>query len=81
MHHYFAAGNPLPGSGTVLVSLADPDKRAGTALVSQLHDWGFDVGATQGTRRALETMAVAAQPVAKVGAGRPDVVDLIAQGK
>ncbi len=75
-----AAGNPLPGSGTVLVSLADPDKREGTALVSQLHDWGFDIVATQGTRRALEAMAIPAGPVLKVGEGRPDVVDRIAQG-
>jgi carbamoyl-phosphate synthase large subunit len=87
-----AAGNPLPTAGTVLVSLADPDKREGIALVSQLCDWGhrpvgddaptgFEVVATQGTARVLQAMGVPAEVVLKVGEGRPDVVDLIAQGK
>ena len=76
-----AAGNPLPAKGTVLVSLADPDKRDGTSLVSQLYDWGFDIVATQGTTRVLEAMGIPAKRVLKVGEGRPDVVDLIAQGK
>jgi carbamoyl-phosphate synthase large subunit len=76
-----AAGNPLPTKGTVLVSLADPDKRDGTSLVSQLYDWGFDIVATQGTARVLQAMGIPAKRVLKVGEGRPDVVDLIAQGK
>lgn len=76
-----AASNPIPTEGTVLVSLADPDKREGTALVSQLYDWGFDIVATQGTARVLQAMGIPAKVVLKVGEGRPDVVDLIAQGK
>jgi carbamoyl-phosphate synthase large subunit len=76
-----AAGNPLPAEGTALVSLADPDKREGTALVAQLCDLGFDVIATQGTARVLQAMSIPAEVVLKVGEGRPDVVDLIAQGK
>jgi carbamoyl-phosphate synthase large subunit len=76
-----AAGNPLPTEGIVLVSLADPDKREGIALVSQLCDWGFEVVATQGTARVLQAMGVPTEVVLKVGEGRPDVVDLIAQGK
>jgi len=76
-----AASNPLPTAGTVLVSLADRDKREGTSLVSQLYDWGFDIVATQGTARVLQAMGIPAKRVLKVGAGRPNVVDLIAQGK
>ncbi len=76
-----AAGNPLPTEGTVLVSLADPDKREGSALVSQLCDLGFDIVTTQGTARVLQAMGIPAKAVLKVGEGRPDVVDLIAQGK
>ena len=76
-----AAGNPLPTSGTALASLADPDKRQGIALLAQLSDLGFDLVATSGTARALRAMGLPAQIVPKVGEGRPDVVDLIAQGK
>jgi carbamoyl-phosphate synthase large subunit len=76
-----AAGNPLPTSGTVLVSLADPDKREGISLIAQLADLGFDVVATRGTARALQAMGVAAREVPKVGEGRPDCVDVIVQNK
>ena len=76
-----AAGNPVPTEGTVLVSLADRDKREGTALISQLWDWGFDIVATRGTARVLQAMGIPAGVVSKVGEGRPDVVDLVAQGK
>jgi carbamoyl-phosphate synthase large subunit len=76
-----AAGNPVPTEGTVLVSLADWDKREGTALISQLSDWGFNIVATRGTARVLQAMGIPAGVVLKVGEGRPDVVDLVAQGK
>jgi carbamoyl-phosphate synthase large subunit len=76
-----AAGNPLPTAGTVLLSLADRDKRDGTPLITQLCDMGFDIIATRGTARVLRAMGIAVTEVAKVGEGRPDVVDLIAQGK
>ncbi len=75
-----AAGNPLPTQGTVLVTLADPDKRQGVPLVAQLGDMGFDIVATRGTARVLKAMGIPVQEVAKVGEGRPDCVDLIAQG-
>jgi carbamoyl-phosphate synthase large subunit len=76
-----AAGNPLPTEGNVLVSLADPDKREGTALAAQLNDMGFDLIATAGTAQTLASMGIPVQTVHKVGEGRPDCVDLIAQGK
>ncbi|RKY70320.1 MAG: carbamoyl phosphate synthase large subunit [Candidatus Latescibacterota bacterium] len=76
-----AAGNPLPVEGTILVSLADRDKEEGTALIAHLHGSGFHIVATEGTARALQAVGIPAEAVPKVGEGRPDVVDLIAQGK
>ena len=76
-----AAGNPLPTEGTALVSLADRDKREGVALVAHLHDLGFHIVATEGTARTLQAMGIPAEMVQKVGEGRPNVVDLIAQGR
>jgi carbamoyl-phosphate synthase large subunit len=76
-----AASNPLPTSGTVLVSLSDQDKRQGVSLVAQLSDLGFAIMATRGTVHALRAMGVVAQEVPKVGEGRPDCVDVITQGK
>jgi carbamoyl-phosphate synthase large subunit len=76
-----AAGNPLPTQGMVLVSLADCDKREGASLITQLYDMGFDIVATRGTARVLQAMGISAETVLKVGEGRPDVTDLIAQGR
>ena len=76
-----AASNPLPTSGKVLVSLADPDKREGISLVAQLSDMGFEVLATRGTANALQAMGIPATEVLKVGVGRPDCVDVIVQDK
>jgi carbamoyl-phosphate synthase large subunit len=76
-----AAGNPLPTSGTVLVSLADPDKREGTSLVARLSDMGFEIVATGGTARVLQAMDIPVKVVLKVGEGRPDCVDVIVQDK
>ena len=63
------------------MSLADKDKREGVSIVAHLHDLGFDIYATEGTARALKAVGVPVRTVAKVGEGRPDVVDYIVQGK
>ncbi|MGC9522102.1 MAG: carbamoyl-phosphate synthase large subunit [Anaerolineae bacterium] len=76
-----AAGNPLPTTGTVLMSLADPDKREGVSLAAQLSDLGFEMLATRGTAKALRAMGVAVTEVAKVGEGRPDCVDVVVQDR
>ena len=76
-----AAGNPLPVSGAVLASLTDADKREGVALLGQLYDMGFAIFATRGTLNALRAMGIPAELVHKVGEGRPDCVDTIAQGR
>ena len=76
-----AAGNPLPTSGAVLASLTDADKREGIALIAQLHDMGFAILATRGTAHALRAMGIPAEVIHKVGEGRPDCVDVIAQGR
>ncbi len=76
-----AARNPLPSEGTVLASLSDPDKREGISLLAPLHDLGFNIAATGGTAQALRAMGIPVEVVNKVGEGRPDVTDFIAQGK
>jgi carbamoyl-phosphate synthase large subunit len=75
-----AAGDPLPTGGTVLVSLADRDKRDGVPLVAQLSDWGFSIVATRNTARSLRALGLPVEEIAKVGHGRPDVVDRITGG-
>lgn len=74
------ASNPLPKKA-ILVTVRDKDKRDVIPLVSYLFDLGFDIYATNGTARALNSVGIPAKRVPKVGEGRPDVIDLIEQGK
>jgi len=80
-----AAGNRLPVSGTVFLSLADRDKAAGLDAARQFAALGFDLAATSGTAAVLEAEGIAVSTVvAKVGESHPgvvDAVDLIAGGQ
>ncbi|MGO8870441.1 MAG: carbamoyl-phosphate synthase large subunit [Acidimicrobiales bacterium] len=80
-----AAGNRLPVSGTVFLSLADRDKAVGLEAARQFALLGFELAATSGTAAKLEGEGIpVATVVAKVGeshAGVVDAVDLIAGGK
>jgi len=78
-----AAGNRLPASGTVFLSLADRDKRAGIDVARRFVELGFALVATSGTAAALETDGLpVAAVVVKVGEERGiDAVDLISSGK
>ena len=75
-----AVNNYLP-SRAVLATIADKDKRDFLPLLSYLYDLGFEIYATSGTSKALETFGVPTQKVPKIGEGRPDVIDIIEQGK
>jgi carbamoyl-phosphate synthase large subunit len=62
-----SAGERLPSSGLVFISLADRDKPAGVRAAAQLVDLGFSIAATDGTAEHLERNGVpVAQRVAKL---------------
>jgi carbamoyl-phosphate synthase large subunit len=80
------AGNPLPASGTVFLSLANRDKPAGMLVARRFAELGFALAATAGTAAALEAEGLkVASVVAKVGEAESDTtadaVELIASGK
>ena len=75
----------LPLSGTVFVSTADRDKRAITFPVARLHQLGFSILATEGTRRVLSRHGIPSEVVRKKSQGKgpdgePTIVDLINDG-
>ncbi len=72
-----AAGAGLPSEGTVFISVTDTDKPAATQLAARFHDLGFDVVATEGTAKAISGMGIPVETIRKLGAGSPNVVDLI----
>src|SRR5271163_3613533 len=72
-----AAGQRLPRTGTVFLSVNDRDKKHVGALGKELAGLGFRLLATRGTAAALRAAGVEAEPVFKVNEGRPNIVDLI----
>ncbi len=72
-----AAGQRLPGAGTVFLSLADRDKPMGLAVAQAFLRLGFRLVATPGTARYLRHHAIPTDVVAKVGDGVPDTRQLV----
>ncbi len=72
-----AAGSPLPVEpGKMLVSLSEkPDDCV--QVVKNFVELGFKIVGTEGTVKYLQKHGVEAEEVAKIGEGRPDVLDLI----
>ncbi len=63
-----AAGDPLPESGTVFLSLADRDKRVGVRAAEKFQALGFSLAATAGTAAALREAGIGVDiEVAKLG--------------
>jgi carbamoyl-phosphate synthase large subunit len=81
MKSQLAAGQNLPLSGTVFVSVRDKEKRGIVFLVKRLIDLGFDIIATKGTANVLRKNGIAAGVVNKVYEDRPNILDYIKDGK
>jgi carbamoyl-phosphate synthase large subunit len=76
-----AADNGLPTSGTVLVTVNEPDKRTVTPIVRRFRDMGFRIMATLGTAAFLRARGIPAEGVLKVHEGRPNTIDMIVNGQ
>ena len=72
-----AAGNPLPESGNVFLSVADHDKQETVAMARELAALGYTIYATRGTATALRDAGIKARAVFRISDGRPNVLDLI----
>ncbi|MBN3961285.1 carbamoyl-phosphate synthase large subunit [Nostoc sp. NMS8] len=75
------AGERLPLTGTVFVSMSDRDKAAASGVVKEFIDLGFTVMATLGTRRVLLEQGLNIELVLKLHEGRPHVLDAIKNQK
>ncbi len=75
------AGQKLPLSGTVFISVKNRDKEAVLPLARRFSDLGFTLIATRGTARFLAEHGIAARRISKVSMDRPHVVDAIKNGE
>jgi len=71
------AGQNLPLSGKVFISLKNKDKRPMLFVARKLQELGFTLIATRGTAAALLKNDVKVELISKVSEGRPNIVDLI----
>ena len=72
-----SAGNTIPKSGKVFISVNDADKLDIIRTARDLTELGFDIIATTGTTKELKRNGIKVNSVFKVGEGRPNVVDSI----
>lgn len=71
------AGQDLPASGNVLLSVKNKDKRNVVFIAKKLSDLGFKIYATKGTGKVLVNNGIDVAFVNKVSEGRPHIVDMI----
>ena len=71
------AGERLPTSGKVFLSVRDADKKGVAKVAKELIELGFDLVATTGTARVIHDAGHTCFLIHKVGEGRPDIVDMI----
>ncbi|GHD74439.1 carbamoyl-phosphate synthase large subunit [Vogesella fluminis] len=76
-----AAGDRLPRTGKVFLSLRESDKEGGIEVARELQKLGFGVCATRGTAKAMADAGIVVQVVNKVNEGRPHIVDMIKNGE
>ena len=77
------AGQGLPSSGAVFVSVADRDKRGVVLAVARLAALGFEVLTTEGTGRTLRRSGIPCRILRKASqpGTEPSVIDLIESGE
>ena len=76
-----ATQSPLPVSGTVLITIANRDKKRILEAARNFHEMGFKIISTGGTRKFLEENGIPATLILKVHEGRPNIVDAIKNGE
>jgi carbamoyl-phosphate synthase large subunit len=75
-----AAGVVLPKSGTIFLSVTSRHKEQLVGLARRLVAMEFQLLATEGTARRLESAGVTVQVVKKVAEGRPNLLDYLNDG-
>ena len=71
------AGNILPMEGNIFISVNDVDKMKVIPIARDFYELGYNLIATDGTFNLLNQNGINCKLIAKVGEGRPNVVDHI----
>lgn len=72
-----AAGQNLPESGKIFISVKDSDKSAIIEIGKRFSEMGFDILSTFGTGKVLTDHGIPATFMKKIAEGRPNILDCI----
>ncbi len=72
-----AAGQPLPLSGNIFISVRRGDRKGIIHVARNLKELGFELLATRGTAAALQENGINCERVNKISQGRPHILDKI----
>lgn len=75
-----AAGQPLPKTGTVFISVRDQDKPRSVGLAGELSAAGYALAATPGTAAAILAAGISVETVPKIMSGDATITERIASG-
>ena len=78
---FVASGVPVLNYGTVLITLADEDKKEALPLVKRFFDLGFNIEATTMTSQFLKEHGVKSHTLKKVSEGSTETLESIRSGK
>uniref|UniRef100_UPI004057A08A carbamoyl-phosphate synthase large subunit n=1 Tax=Candidatus Electronema sp. TaxID=2698783 RepID=UPI004057A08A len=76
-----AAGQKMPKSGCVFISVRHSDKDGMVPVAKELVRMGFSILATQGTADKLAEHGVGCERVNKISQGRPHILDKLKDGQ
>lgn len=76
-----ATQTAIPSEGTVLMSVSDRDKDDAAKVAQEFTDAGFAIVATKGTCELLNEAGIKAEHINKLGEGRPNILDALANGE
>lgn len=75
------SGIHVPTKGCILFTVADKDKEEMKQLAKAFADLGFEICATEGTAKAIQSMGIDAEVVGKVHERSSDIIQMIKNGK
>jgi len=76
-----AAGNEIPASGRIFISVRDEDQKSVIDVARYFSDNGFEILATRGTAKVIEKGGIEVRRVNKISEGRPNIADMIVNGE
>lgn len=75
------SGIHVPTKGCILFTVADKDKEEMKQLAKAFSELGFEIAATEGTAKAIQSMGIDAEIVGKVHERSSDIIQMIKNGK